>query len=285
MGLFTKNRKDADWVKPKDTIQAIVPFIMPKKCDAEVSSQVEIDITKLVKFVDEQNKKGLEYKMTYFHALAACFAKTVYNREALNQFVKNKRLYRRKNVSFGFIAKNKLSDKGEERIICLDIEKDDNIMTLSRKMAIDVFKVKKEKNNSNDMEHMLKFFSMLPNWLLSIIVKIVFFLDEHGINPKAITEGDTNYVTVLLSNLGSIHTNSCYHHLSEYGTNSIVLTIGTIHDVGNKKIVDLQLTLDERIADGFYFAKSIQLTEYIAKHPDLLLESFSKKVEKEEKEQ
>ena len=31
-------------------------------------------------------------------------------------------------MTFGFIAKNKLSDKGEERIVCLDIEKNDNII-------------------------------------------------------------------------------------------------------------------------------------------------------------
>ena len=277
MGLFTKNRKDATWVRPKDTIQAIVPFIMPKRCDAEVSSQVEIDVTKLVEFVDLQNKGDLEYKMTYFHALAACFAKTVYTRDALNQFVKNKRLYRRRKVTFGFIAKNKLSDEGEERIICLDIEPEDNIMSLSRKMAIDVFKVKKEENNN--MENILKFFSSLPNWVLSLAVKTVFFLDKHGINPKAITEGDTNYVTILLSNLGSIKTNSCYHHLNEYGTNSIVLTIGTIHEKEGKKVVDLQITLDERIVDGFYFTKSIQLVEYLAQRPELLQEAFSKKVE------
>ena len=120
---------------------------------------------------------------------------------------------------------------------------------------------------------------MMTKWLLSIIVKFVFFLDNHGINPKAITEGDTNYATIILSNLGSIKTNSVYHHLNEYGTNSIVITIGTIREEGNKKLVDITATLDERIADGFYFAKSIQLADYIARNPKILLEDFDTKVE------
>ena len=277
MGLFTKKRRDANWIKPKDTIQMIMPYIMPKRCDAEVSSKVEFDVTNLVKFVDEKNKNDLEYKMTYFHAIAACFAKTIYNRKNLNRFVKNKRLYERKNVTFGFIAKDKLSDNGEERIICLDVLKDDNIMTMSRKMAVDVFKARSE--GTNNMDGILRFFTSLPKWLLTIVVKVIFFLDDHGVNPKFITEGDTNYCTLLLSNLGSIKTNSIYHHLNEYGTNSIVLTIGTIRDVGDKKIVDLQLTLDERIADGFYFAKSIQLAEYIAKNPTLLMDNFSMNID------
>ena len=277
MGLFTKNRSDAKWIKPKDTIQAIVPYIMPNRCDAEVSSKVDIDITKLVEFVDKQNEKDLGYKMTYFHAISSCFAKTVFNRPALNRFVKNKRLYERNKITFAFIAKDKLSDKGEERIICIDINPKDNIMTYSKKVAVDVFKVRKE--GSNDMDGILKAFTSLPKWLLSIIVKIVMFMDNHGISPESLTEKDTNYATILLSNLGSIKTNSVYHHLNEYGTNSVVITIGTIREEKSKKIVDITATLDERIADGFYFAMSIQLAEYIAKNPELLLEDFETKVE------
>ena len=215
--------------------------------------------------------------MTYFHAISSCFAKTVFNRPALNRFVKNKRLYERNKITFAFIAKDKLSDKGEERIICIDINPKDNIMTYSKKVAVDVFKVRKE--GSNDMDGILKAFTSLPKWLLSIIVKIVMFMDNHGISPKSLTEGDTNYATILLSNLGSIKTNSVYHHLNEYGTNSVVITIGTIREEKSKKIVDITATLDERIADGFYFAMSIQLAEYIAKNPELLLEDFETKVE------
>ena len=277
MGLFTKKRKDAILVKPNDAIGAIVPFIMPKRCDAEVSSKVDIDVTDLVKFVDSHDEKKLGYKMTYFHALTSVFAKVFYNREALNRFVKDKRLYQRKKITFAFIAKNKLSDTGEERIISLDIDKNDNIMTLSKKMAVDVFKVRSE--GTNDMDGILKFFTSLPNFILNGIVKFIFFLDRKGINPKALTEGDTNYASLLLSNLGSIKTNSVYHHLNEYGTNSVVVTIGTIREEKGRKIVDITSTLDERIADGFYFAKSIQLASYIAGKPEILLEDFEKKVE------
>lgn len=277
MGLFTSKRKDAKLIKPKDTIQAIVPFIMPKRCDAEVSSRYDIDVTELIKFVDKQNEKDLGYKMTYFHAISSCFAKTVFNRPALNRFIKNKRLYERNKVTFAFIAKNKLSDKGEERIISVDVNPKDNIMTYSKTVAVDIFKVRKE--GSNDMDGILGLFTSLPKWVLSIIVKIVFFLDRKGLTPDSLTKGDTNYATILLSNLGSIKTNSVYHHLNEYGTNSIVITIGTIREEKGRKYVDIIATLDERIADGFYFAKSIQLAEFIAKNPKLLLDDFSKKIE------
>ncbi len=64
---------------------------------------------------------------------------------------------------------------------------------------------------------------------------------------------------------GSIKCNAAYHHLNNYGTNSLVVTIGKIHkeqvtdENGNVRIRDvvaLGATADERIADGFYFASS-----------------------------
>ena len=92
-------------------------------------------------------------------------------------------------------------------------------------------------------------------------------------------ENDFNFATVLLSNLGSIKCRSAYHHLNEYGTNSIVITIGTIYEEDGRYKVDIGATLDERIADGFYFAKSLKLVEYISSHPELLDEEVGKKVE------
>ncbi len=92
-------------------------------------------------------------------------------------------------------------------------------------------------------------------------------------------EGDPNYSTVLLSNLGSIKCPAVYHHLNNYGTNSIMITIGAYHEEevrmpdGShqmRTLIDIGATLDERIADGFYFARSLKLIKHIFANPDLL---------------
>ena len=88
MKLFSKDRKDAKWVKPKDSVSAIMPYIMDKRTEAEVSSKVTLDITELCKYIDKQNKTIKEYKMTYFHGILACFAMTIFNRNHLNVYIK-----------------------------------------------------------------------------------------------------------------------------------------------------------------------------------------------------
>lgn len=278
MGLFNKDRRDGRYIKPEGSIAVIFPFIFDRRVDAEVSSRIEFDVEELCKYVDKINKeKELEYKMTYFHAIMACFGKVFFNRNKLNRFVQNKRLYERDKIIFSFIAKDKMTDNADEKIICLELDPKDNIKDMSRKMAIDVFKSKNE--GKNDFDDTLKIFTSLPKWLLGLIVSFVKFLDKHGWNPKFLTEGDTNYSTVIFSNLGSIHSNSCYHHLNEYGTNSIVITIGTIKEVKGRRMVDITFTLDERIADGFYFAKSVNMAQEIANKPEILEDALSTKYE------
>ena len=37
-----------------------------------------------------------------------------------------------------------------------------------------------------------------------------------------------------------------------------------------RDVIDFGATLDERIADGFYFARSLKLVKHIFAHPELL---------------
>ena len=91
----------------------------------------------------------------------------------------------------------------------------------------------------------------------------------------------------MIANLGSIKCGAPYHHLTEYGTNSLMVTVGEIHKEnvidadGNTRIrdvVEMGITIDERIGDGFYFAKSIKLFKYLLNNPELLETPFKEEV-------
>lgn len=276
--MMIKDRKDGKYVKVDEPIHAILPYLFDKRTDSEVYIKEVLDITKLKKWVDKHNKK-LDYKMTYFHALTAVFAKTVYNRPLLNRFIQGHRVYQRNDVSVSFVAKNKFIDDAKDMMVVMKIEPSENALNLSHRMAIDIFNTKKE--GTNDLNNFINKFLSLPRWILRIVVRIFKWLDYHGWLPESFTKTDSNYATILLSNLGSIKTDSCYHHLNNYGTNSIVITIGTIKEENGKFLVDISATLDERIAGGFYFAKSIKLAQHILDNPNLLEENLDSIVEYE----
>lgn len=276
-------RKDGIRVKNVDTVHGIMPFLMKNRCEAEVYYVETIDVTKLLKYLDNINEgKEKHDKVTMFHAIITAVAKTIYNRPLLNRFISGQRYYDRKEVSFGFVAKNKLEDDAEERLIILNSENDMTLKDISEKILKIVSKTRKE--NSNDMNDILGVVTKLPRWLLNIVMGLVRWLDYHGILPSFLSDGDINFTTVMLSNLGSVKANCCYHHLNNYGTNSIIATVGVIREESNKKFVDIGFTLDERIADGIYFAKSIKLMRHILENPELLENKIGTKIELEKKD-
>ena len=71
-----------------------------------------------------------------------------------------------------------------------------------------------------------------------------------------------------------------YHHLINFGTNSFFLIVGektkkpVFHEDGSfelKEFLPLSLTIDERIADGVYFANSIKVLKAFLMKPEYLL--------------
>lgn len=156
---------------------------------------------------------------------------------------------------------------------------EDNLDSLSYRIAGQVKETKKSEHSTGGIDATVDAFAKIPRLLLMLAIRIIRYLDFWGVNPKALTDGDTNYSTVLLSNLGSIKGPAVYHHLNNYGTNSIMVTIGTIHkedlvmEDGSRQVrdvVEIGATLDERIADGFYFVRSLKLVKHIFAHPELL---------------
>ena len=120
----------------------------------------------------------------------------------------------------------------------------------------------------------------MPRILLRLVVWILHKLDFYGKMPDFLIKTDPNHATCFISNLGSIGLKSGYHHLSNWGTNSIFVVIGEkkLTSVYNdeegrtemKETLDLGLTLDERIADGYYYSKTVKLVKYLLQNPELL---------------
>ena len=113
-------------------------------------------------------------------------------------------------------------------------------------------------------------------------------MDRHDLLPKSFNDDLLYNSTVILSNLGSIKCGAIHHNLTNFGTNSIILTIGDIHKeqvvmpngkVEIRDIVEFGINLDERIADGVYFSKAVNLLDYILRNPETLERDASERIE------
>ncbi len=274
------DRKDGALVRDGHGLQMIMSLLMPNRADNEVFLHETIDATELVRYLEEKNSGDIDYKTTIFHCVITALARMVRERPIMNRFIQGGRIYQRYDISLSFVAKKRFTDGADEALMVLVPKDTDTINEISRKIVGDVKDSRKTEGvTAGSIDELMAKLAKLPRLLLMFIVWTVRVLDYWGINPDFLTDGDPNYTTILVSNLGSIKCPSVYHHLNNYGTNSIMVTIGTLHkeeilmDDGHKEIrdvVDIGATLDERIGDGFYFAKSLKLIKHIFAHPELL---------------
>lgn len=273
------DRKDARWVRDTPGLQTVMAHLMPNRTDCEVYLQDTIDITELMAYLEQRNAQHPEYKTTLFHCFVAVLARMVRERPLMNRYIQGRRTYERYEVSLAFVCKRRFTDHAEESLMFMVPKDTDTIDDISRKILGDVQETRKSEHATGGVDAMLDLFAKIPRPLLMFVLYLVRVMDFWGVNPDVLTAGDPNYASVFFSNLGSIKCPSVYHHLNNYGTNSIMITIGTIRKEQKvmpdgttqiRDVVDIGATLDERIADGFYFARSLKLVRYICAHPELL---------------
>lgn len=273
------DRKDGRWVKETPGLQTVMAHLMPNRTDCEVYLNDKIDATELIKYLEKKNAEHPEYKTTLFHCAITGLARMVRERPLMNRFIQGRRFYERDEISLSFVCKRRFTDHADEALMVLVPKDTDTLDDISRKIVGDVIETRKSEHANGGVDSLLDAFAKIPRPILMLLIRIIRWMDFWGVNPDFLTEGDPNYTTILCSNLGSIKCPSVYHHLSNYGTNSIMITIGTLHKEevlmpdGSKEIrdiVDIGATLDERIADGFYFARSLKLIRHIFANPELL---------------
>ncbi len=273
------DRRDGRWVKDVPGLQTIMAGILPNRTDCECFMMDSFDVTELLPYLAAKNAAHPDYKTTVFHALLICAARMVRERPKMNRFIQGRRMYERYETSLAFVAKRRFQDNADEALMFFVPKEDETLDSLSYRVSGEVTETRKSESSTGGIDAVIDGFAKIPRLLLMLILRIVRWLDFWGLNPKALTDGDPNYSTIFLSNLGSIKAPAVYHHLNNYGTNSIMVTVVTIHKEerimpdGTKQIrdvVDIGATLDERIADGFYFARSLKLVKHIFAHPEML---------------
>lgn len=278
------DRKDARLCRDITGMGQICIDLKPKRSLSELFINQKIDVTNLVNYINEYKKDGnSEDRITYFHAFMTAIGKTIYNRPLLNRFVANRHLYEHNDITISFVMKVEFNDKSEEIMVIIPIEENDNIFTISKKISEKVNKVRDKKDTGTGANDAIQVLGKMPNIIRVPIMGMFKLVDKLGILPKSLMADNLYYSSMLVSNIGVLKCGGIYHNVTDFGTCSGIITMGEIKEeiINNEKryFCEFGITIDERIADGFYLIKSIHLIEYLFNNPHLLEERASEKVE------
>ncbi len=279
------DRKDGRLMRELDAMHFIVPLIYPNRCDNEAYISERIDLTRLNAYIAEKNAEGPELAYTLFHMIVAAMLKTIVLRPKMNRFIANKNVYERNYISAAFVVKKKFSDEGEEALAFVYAKPEDTLASIREKIHAQITSCR--GNSLDPSSNSMEILNKMPRFLSKFLVYLITKLDKHGLCPQFLIGSDPYYSTVLLSNLGSIRLKSGYHHLTNWGTNSVFAVVGekktipVFDEAGNatmKEVVDIGLTIDERIADGYYYSKTMRLLRQLLQNPELLEAPFETEV-------
>ena len=271
---------DAYRIKEADSMHLFMPYLLPNRADNEAFLCQKIDLTDALAYLERLNAANPAHRYTIFHLICASLAKTVTLRPKLNRFYAGYRYYQREKISFSFVAKKQFSDESHESMVILSVDPtshDAPVTSIHEAICEKVYPIK--AGHDDEATDIMSTLVKMPRPILKLFTWGINVMEYYGILPKSFCAVDPYHATVFITNLGSIKMQAGYHHLANWGTNSVFLTIGEIKEepiyqkdgtVVWHKMIELGYTLDERIADGYYYSRTLKLVEQLLTHPELL---------------
>ena len=269
-------RKDGRRLKEIDPIVALTPYLMPMRCDAQVMLNYRADYEKLARYIVAKGNEG--YKFSFMEVIIAAYVRAVSEVPEVNRFVMNKRLYARTQLAVSFALLKDSSDPNaieENTVKCL-FDPRDTIYDVADRVNRFIEENRKEEADNSTM----KLAKLLLNPILAnSIVFAARALDRYGVLPKYILNASPFHTSMFLTNMASIGMPSVNHHIYNFGTTSLFVSIGAVlrdtqvdseGKVTRKRYLPLGVTADERVCAGAVYAKMLNHMMHYLNNPALL---------------
>lgn len=258
MPLF--RRFDGDLVPRVSLTRAVMPYIMRTRAESVVYFEQELDVTRALEFAAERRAAGGAH-VTLFQMFTFAVVQTLAARPRLNRFTSGGRVYQRRAIQLGFSAKKSMRDDAPMVAIKRTFDPAHDFDAHRERLASGVSEGRSSEPNATERE--LSILLRLPGFVLALFVWLARWLDAHNLLPAALIGDDPLYASVFVANLGSVGLDAVYHHLYEWGNCPIFATLGRVReetrDGVTRQLCTVRYTFDERIEDGLYCARALDL--------------------------
>lgn len=272
-------RSDAKRVKGLDVITKAGPFFMPSRIESQNLYINPVRCEPLDEFIAREKRNGNVF--TYTHFVIASLVRLYYLRPKLNYFISHNVFYEHKDISVCMVIKKSLTDNGEEVTLKIPFTGRESIFEVKEKIDKEIAANISYEAEKYDTTKTAGILNKLPNWIFRTFMALARFLDRHNCLPKALIKASPFHTSVFVTNLKSLKLDAINHHLYEFGTCSLFIAMGKEKMVpvveGNKdlkigKVMNLGVSMDERVADGFYYGKTLKIWNDMFANPDCLKE-------------
>lgn len=274
--MFSGDRADGKRVRKAPKVRLFMPYLMPRRGDAVVFFEQKIDISQTLDYLERWND-GTRPELRLFHVYVAAGVRVLGERPRLNRFIAGRRLYQREDIAVSISVIKAKDDDAKLTVVKQIFDAEDGIVTVRDRTEDIIANGRSKVKTSSERE--VSILTKLPRWLIPLLPKLQKLGDWLNITPASLPANDPLYASAMISHLGSIGLDSAFHHLYEHGTLPIFAVIGKPHEepvvtehreIEIRPIVTVRYTLDERIVDGYYAARSLERLQQLVENPWLL---------------
>lgn len=265
-------RKDGRRVSGASPMYTVAAYFMKKRYDAQNMIEVDLPLDPIGDYI--RAKRGEGKKITHLGVIIAAYLRTVAEYPLLNRFIVNKRAYSRTEFTCGMVVLKPGEVDGTMNKMYLELE--DDVFRV-QEILDEYIEENRAVGDTNSTDKVISTLLRIPG-ILSVGVGLFKLFDHLGLLPKSIIDASPFHTSMVISNLASIQTNHIYHHCYQFGTTSIIITVGVPKEVPRRhgknitfeRCLPLGVVMDERICSGSYFAMAFsRFREYLA-DPTLL---------------
>ena len=266
-------RPDGTRVRGLTPIVQALPYIMPKRFDAQNWASDYVDEEVIKTYIRDKRREGRS--VTHMSVLAAAYYKAALENPKMNYFVMNRKIYRRNHFCFSFvILKTRADGTPDETTLKIFLEPEDTVFTISRKIKEHIDRNLQAAHN-NRTDRFANFAFRVPG-LARLVFGLAYHLDLHGLLPRKIIDLSPFHTSLFITNLASINTSYIFHHCYEFGTTSVFICMGKpvldpLAGPGSrKKLMPLGVVMDERVATGIEYSRFFAAFSRYLKNPEVL---------------
>lgn len=266
-------RQDGTRVKNLTPIMQALPYIMPRRFDAQNWASDYVDEEIMKQYIRQKRREG--HSVTHMSVLAAAYYKAALEHPKVNYFVMNRKIYKRNHFCFSFvILKTRADGTPDETTLKIFLEPEDTVFTISRKIKEHIDRNLQAAHN-NRTDRFANFAFRVPG-LARLVFGLAYHLDLHGLLPRKIIDLSPFHTSLFITNLASINTSYIFHHCYEFGTTSVFICMGKpvldpLAGPGSrKKLMPLGVVMDERVATGIEYSRFFAAFSRYLKNPEVL---------------
>ena len=267
------DRYDGRRVRTLSPMAYVSPYIMKTRVTSSNYIRDRFDIEKAEEYIRKKREEGLK-GFGMMHVIIASYIRVVSQRPGINRFIAGQRIYARNNIDIMLTIKLDMSLNSPDTVVKARFKPDAT--------AEEIYNVITElvegyrKNPGGGFDNAAKALSHVPGLFLKFAVWMLNFLDYFGCLPKFLEKVSPFHGSFFITSMGSLGIPPIYHHLYDFGNVPVFLSFGAPErktvvmedgSIQTKRFMEYNVSTDERICDGHYFASALKMLKKILKNP------------------